>query len=1082
MQSTRESVATPVTPLTQEIRLATAVTGGVSLAIWMGGVTREINLLSQASTWRRAGMAPSRDSLSEESYAALGLYSKLIDLLDVTVDVDIMSGTSAGGINAALLGYSRAQRCDLGGLRGVWLTLGSMIDLLRDPTDATIPSLMYGDEKMLDGLNREIPNLSSQAGSSAPAPAKPPTTTLFVTTTLLTGESSRFTDSFGTIVQDVNQSGLFTFSEQHLVSSGIAAALALAARSSASFPAAFEPSFIPFHSSTTTATGVPARPDMAPYANITRPHWVADGGLLDNHPIDVMLETVFDRPARRAVRRILLYVVPSGGPAPNLAKKAPTDSLDRPYGLVDGLLKDLGAALSQSIAADLQQIRDHNDRADSRTDMRLQLAAIAGRLRPGTELFGPDMLVDYRARELELSARRLVGALLKLLSTWPPGPPAAGPTDEFIPASWTDQLGMGGNIEQLCRAAVRDRLQEQWITSLPTDATSLAAFGQAGYDGAKATAVGVVRAAFDLAKTPGQRTRLAGVTEAIHRAGGNPARPDLPALVRTVCTNPDVRTGTIFTACARLADDYLASTTVPGTAWTALGAALLPLRDADQLPSPAAVPERGDDEVVTAGSVRERDLAAARELRTYLGYLLQEDNPLAVARRLFELSAAQRAMLPIDADVDQPVELIQLSADTRNALDPSRATAADKLTGEQLHHFGAFYKRSWRANDWMWGRLDGAGWLVHLLLNPPRIQTIADDRAKPGSSKAAWFAEQLETIGAPALPLPAPPGAAPVLVDSAAIARELAYLDSPELPVPTSLPVTALWLAQAWQVQIAAEELQVVAHSVRDGRDDSTTARRPNAIGSASAAWADTLLKVPPATLPDRAAALLRSCPVPDETVGGEIGTPLMVRTLAKAAATATGAVGSVQQLPAVVRPAVTVMRTVTIGGYRVANGVKGVPARLILVGLGALILGVALAIQQSTVFGVTGLVLAGGGAYLIAFGAWQASSRLLAALLAITLLGAAFSLAIPAERRGLFGTSTTDTGVVGRRVHWLAISWWHPLVVLAVVLVCFALVAVVPTTIGRIISRRRARRSTITADTTVGPSGDDPQPQAAPG
>ena len=42
-----------VTPMTQEVRLATTMTGGVSLAIWMAGVAREINLLAQASQWRR---------------------------------------------------------------------------------------------------------------------------------------------------------------------------------------------------------------------------------------------------------------------------------------------------------------------------------------------------------------------------------------------------------------------------------------------------------------------------------------------------------------------------------------------------------------------------------------------------------------------------------------------------------------------------------------------------------------------------------------------------------------------------------------------------------------------------------------------------------------------------------------------------------------------------------------------------------------------------------------------------------------------------------------------------------------------
>lgn len=98
----------PVTALTQELRFATTMTGGVSLAIWMAGVTREINLLAQASQWRRlGGTFPTNSQLTNESAASLRLYAQLIDLLDMVVDVDILSGTSAGGINAALLASSR---------------------------------------------------------------------------------------------------------------------------------------------------------------------------------------------------------------------------------------------------------------------------------------------------------------------------------------------------------------------------------------------------------------------------------------------------------------------------------------------------------------------------------------------------------------------------------------------------------------------------------------------------------------------------------------------------------------------------------------------------------------------------------------------------------------------------------------------------------------------------------------------------------------------------------------------------------------------------------------------------------------
>ncbi len=38
--------------MTQDLRFAVAMSGGVSLAVWMGGVAREMNLLQQASNSR----------------------------------------------------------------------------------------------------------------------------------------------------------------------------------------------------------------------------------------------------------------------------------------------------------------------------------------------------------------------------------------------------------------------------------------------------------------------------------------------------------------------------------------------------------------------------------------------------------------------------------------------------------------------------------------------------------------------------------------------------------------------------------------------------------------------------------------------------------------------------------------------------------------------------------------------------------------------------------------------------------------------------------------------------------------------
>ena len=539
----------PVTESTQALRLATTMTGGVSLAIWMAGVAREINLVSQASQWRRVGGTfPTRSKLTKDSAACLKLYAELIDLLDIVVDVDVLSGTSAGGINAALLAWSRVTGSDLGGLRDLWLDLGALTDLLRDPRDKSTPSLLYGDERMFAALATQIPKLGTGPFPPAafPGGAGIPSTTLYITTTLLTGETSRFTDSFGTLVQDDDRRGLFTFTETDLAKTGTIPALALAARSSASFPAAFEPSFIPFTDGTDKNGGVPARPAMASFTNITRPHWVADGGLLDNQPIDVLLQRIFDRPASRPVRRVLLFVVPSSGPAPDLVKEAPQDDVNEPLGLVDGLLKDLAAMTTQSIAADLRVIRAHQDRMEARTNTRLRLAELAATLPEGSRLLTPSLLTDYRTREATKQAHALTRALLRQLSTWPPEPSTS---TESIPKNWEEALAVGGDVETMCRRQITESILSGWSQPpdqpLPKNATDLARYGQPACDLAKGCAITLVQAAYRLAKSDADIAAVAKLIEGVFRACQPPKRLDLAELVRKVCTNPAVRQGSL---------------------------------------------------------------------------------------------------------------------------------------------------------------------------------------------------------------------------------------------------------------------------------------------------------------------------------------------------------------------------------------------------------------------------------------------------------------------------------------------------------------------------------------------------------
>jgi membrane protein implicated in regulation of membrane protease activity len=118
--------------------------------------------------------------------------------------------------------------------------------------------------------------------------------------------------------------------------------------------------------------------------------------------------------------------------------------------------------------------------------------------------------------------------------------------------------------------------------------------------------------------------------------------------------------------------------------------------------------------------------------------------------------------------------------------------------------------------------------------------------------------------------------------------------------------------------------------------------------------------------------ALLPSCPVPGETLGQERGEPLFTRTAAKLIAVATAALTAVDQAPATVGALFRTARTVTLTGYRAANTVGFVPRRLVLAGGALTAAGVVLASQGSTLFGITGLVAALAGIYLVCFGVWS--------------------------------------------------------------------------------------------------------------
>jgi patatin-related protein len=258
-----------------EIRLAITMTGGVSLAIWMGGVARELNLLQQASDQLVGATDHQVAPTDKPDDQVRALYRNLLKLTGSTVNIDVLTGTSAGGINAALLGYCRAINGDLSSLRETWRDVANLETLIRKPTEPAPVSLLQGDAVMLTGLTTAVEKLQD-TGTNHTHPA----VDVFITTTLLSPETTTFTDDLGTQVRSPDHHGMFHFTNANFTNPAtkkdLPAALALAARSSASFPGAFEPAFLP--------VGKPVKddvanlPNMEPYSGSLQAHWAADGG------------------------------------------------------------------------------------------------------------------------------------------------------------------------------------------------------------------------------------------------------------------------------------------------------------------------------------------------------------------------------------------------------------------------------------------------------------------------------------------------------------------------------------------------------------------------------------------------------------------------------------------------------------------------------------------------------------------------------------------------------------------------------------------------------------------------------------
>ena len=97
----------------REVRLGLVMYGGVSLAIYIHGVAQEFFRAVQGR----------------------GVYRLIKALTDSNIVVDIISGTSAGGINGILLAYALCNEMEFPACASLWRNEGDFLTLIEGQID-----------------------------------------------------------------------------------------------------------------------------------------------------------------------------------------------------------------------------------------------------------------------------------------------------------------------------------------------------------------------------------------------------------------------------------------------------------------------------------------------------------------------------------------------------------------------------------------------------------------------------------------------------------------------------------------------------------------------------------------------------------------------------------------------------------------------------------------------------------------------------------------------------------------------------------------------------------------------------------
>jgi patatin-related protein len=1066
----------------RELRIAPVMTGGTSLAVWMGGVTAELYRVLTAC------------EEDVHAHPSMRIYQELLELTRTTPRVDVITGTSAGGLNGSVLAaawYLRLPVDVFMQMRSIWLNLGDLAELLRSPNESNPPSLLRGDDYFASHLRDELTAWSAYKRDGDFRPLD-----LLVTVTTVHGEPKFSFDDFGQKIGEVGHRHHLQFvcserpERDDFKGNAWIAQLATASRTSASIPAVFEPSFLVVDNGKDGRTkeqdlgGRPVyRKDQASFS-VSR--WAVDGGVTVNLPLGEAIDRIFRQPASEDLRRVVLYVKPT----PDVPPEAQAErSGEMPT--IAQALQTIGAApRAEGIAGDIARIREHNRQAS-----RQRIARLAR------------MLLTSSGGSLPEEAGRIWPAFVMLRSA---------KSVELILADAANYLDLKGMAVQL---DVRCALRAPRAAVMPKSANDLEAVGDASPWGwgisaleyGTNVAMGLLGTAFDLprpnpvldpadARTrdpdgvlaaenneAGEcRARLEPYWAALHallariqlmRALDDAFWEDRVQKLESVSDQSELdrwaadayrewpfkidADGNVASDQPdgiRRALDALHSiesesrrTFGQGSSAAATNAVLRYLRDLgielgrtvgdirDDLTSLALVTVRP---VMRAYAIQPDPDHPLEPLQDRLSwsvlYPSSSDALPALAMEIIEpvlsvLGQLQNiARLPDGSQLrpeaqeclqnllrlhvldtvnqgqaatnEQILELLQVSWDAPNELD--HRPPASKLAGTELNRLGAFLKRSWRANDWMWGRLDGSQRMIVMLLDPKRLRQLrlSRDDVYHRINKMMKVRIAGVTDPCPATPETEPegfPGDVWGDDDKREVCNELAFLDDDKIPTPRSLPRCIAMLSYALQTMIVQEELPylhdaIVVNEREGGAEGDNGAfrvlyRRKVRQNRKRDGTIDD--EISTADAPE----LLRAVRIGDEHAADEIGNDLFTRTATQAAAVvvkaATGEHAGMKLAARVARP-LRLPTTVlyALGRLMTMRSRTAVGALALALAVSGAILGLRIA-DKTAVYGplvsVAALVfLAALGIALLRSRLWTAIPAFLAAVVIVLAVG----------------------------------------------------------------------------------------------